>query len=150
MNYTDKALRLFHQEYNCAQSVFAPFASCCNLSEKQALALASGFGAGVGRMRGMCGAFSGLVMLCGMLKYEHVEEKDARCKNYELIQQLAAKFKEEFGTLNCSELLGLTVREKSMETAKPDERTGAYYQSRPCERCICFCAELGASLIGDR
>ena len=32
------------------------------------------------------------------------------------------------------------------ETARPGERTAAYYASRPCERCIAFCARSAAEL----
>ena len=32
------------------------------------------------------------------------------------------------------------------ETARPGERTAAYYASRPCERCIAFCARRAADL----
>ena len=49
-------------------------------------------------------------------------------------------FKQEFGTLYCRELLGLSPERLAAETARPGERTAAYYASRPCERCIAFCA----------
>ena len=64
----DKALAYFHQGYNCAQSVFTAFAEQMGLTDELALRLSSGFGAGVGRMRGMCGAFSGLTMVAGYCK----------------------------------------------------------------------------------
>ena len=44
------------------------------------------------------------------------------------------------------ELLGLTPEQLAGETARPGDRTAAYYASRPCERCIAFCARLAADL----
>ena len=58
----------------------------------------------------------------------------------------AASFKQEFGTLYCRELLGLSPESLAAETARPGERTAAYYASRPCERCIAFCARCAAEL----
>ena len=62
------------------------------------------------------------------------------------MQSLASDFKKEFGTLYCRELLGLTPEQLAGETARPGDRTAAYYASRPCERCIAFCAHLAADL----
>ena len=62
-----QALDYFHQGYNCSQSVFAAFADVCGLTEETALKLSSPLGAGIGRMREVCGAFCGLSMLAGSL-----------------------------------------------------------------------------------
>lgn len=67
-------------------------------------------------------------------------------KIFSLVQSLAASFKQEFGTLYCRELLGLSPERLAAETARPGERTAAYYASRPCERCIAFCARRAADL----
>lgn len=67
-------------------------------------------------------------------------------KIFSLVQSLAASFKQEFGTLYCRELLGLSPESLAAETARPGERTAAYYASRPCERCIAFCARCAAEL----
>ena len=62
-----RALDYFHQGYNCSQSVFTAFADVCGLSEETALRLSSPLGAGIGRMREVCGAFCGLSMVAGSL-----------------------------------------------------------------------------------
>lgn len=62
-----RALDYFHQGYNCSQSVFAAFADVCGLTEETALKLSSPLGAGIGRMREVCGAFCGMSMLAGSL-----------------------------------------------------------------------------------
>ena len=62
----NKAVELFMSGYGCCQSVVGAFADLYGLTPVQAMALAAGFGGGVGRMRMMCGAVSGLVILAGL------------------------------------------------------------------------------------
>ena len=50
-NHTEKAVALFTQVYNCAQSVFVAFSDVTGIDEKLAKRLSSSFGAGMGRMR---------------------------------------------------------------------------------------------------
>lgn len=143
MNKKEEALKLFHQGCNCSQSVFAAFAAECGLERGKALALSAPFGAGLGRMREVCGAFSGLAMVCGA-----GTDIDGRGEVYELIQQLAGEFKKEFQSLYCRDLLGLA--EGIIESPVPSERTEAYYKERPCERCIEFCAGLAERVLKER
>ena len=85
-----------------------------------------------------------MFLLAG-LERSAVEGADRASKsaNYALVQQLAAKFKEQTGTLICAELLGLS--KKDPISAVPEERTPQYYAKRPCPRMI----ELGARIFGD-
>lgn len=140
-----KALAYFHRGYNCAQSVFAAFAEDLGLSKELALRLSAGFGAGVGRMRGMCGAFSGLTMVAGYCKGNLSGEPEDKEVVFSLVRELAGAFTAEFGTLTCRELLHL--EEGVQESARPNERTRAYYDARPCERCVAFCARKAAELL---
>lgn len=85
-------------------------------------------------------------MLAGSLYGNSSPETGEKEKIFSLVQSLAASFKQEFGTLYCRELLGLSPERLAAETARPGERTAAYYASRPCERCIAFCARCAAEL----
>lgn len=145
MTAEEKALSYFHEGFNCAQSVFAALADQVGLSEQAALRLSSAFGAGLGRMRGTCGAFSGLCMVAGFCKGNLTGSPDDKEIIFSLTRQLADDFKNEFGTLTCRELLHL---DEEMETsARPNDRTASYYNSRPCERCVAFCAKKAQSLL---
>ena len=63
---------------------------------------------------------------------------EARTRNYALVQELAAKFKEENDSLICAELLGM--RTGKIEPPRPSERTTEYYRERPCPRLVgCAC-----------
>lgn len=115
------------------------------MSEELALRLSAGFGAGVGRMRGMCGAFSGLTMVAGYCKGNLTGVPEDKEVVFSLVRELAESFKAEFGTLTCRELLHLD--EVVQEGARPNERTQAYYAARPCERCVAFCARKAADLL---
>ncbi len=141
----ERALAYFHQGYNCAQSVFAAFAEQMSVSEELSLRLSAGFGAGVGRMRGMCGAFSGLTMLAGFRHGNLTGNPADKEHIFTLVREQAAAFKAEFGTLTCRELLHLDT--DVQEGARPNERTQAYYDARPCERCVAFCAKLAAGFF---
>ena len=61
------ALGYFNQGFNCAQSVFAAFHQEMGLSESEALRIASSMGGGIGGLREVCGAFSGLSLALGAL-----------------------------------------------------------------------------------
>lgn len=142
----EKAIDYFHQGYNCAQSVFAAFAEELGLSEAAALRLPSAFGAGLGRMRGTCGAFSGLALIAGFKHGNLSPDPADKERIFALTRKLADEFRTEFGSLQCRELLHLPP--DAEEGARPSERTAAYYAARPCERCVAFCAAKAAEILG--
>lgn len=145
MNAEDKALHYFHQGFNCAQSVFTAMADRLGLDESCALRLSSAFGAGLGRMRGTCGAFAGLCMIAGFCKGNLSGNPEEKEIIFSLTRSLAEEFKAEFGTLTCRELLHLDVEME--ESARPGDRTSVYYNERPCERCVAFCARKAQELL---
>lgn len=137
-------MELFKNGLNCSQAVLVSFAEELNLDKETAIKIASSFGGGMGRLREVCGAFSGLLMAAG-LKFGPSDPKDIQAKtaHYALVQHLAAKFREENGSIICRELLGLT----GPQTPKPDARTPEYYKKRPCPEMIACAARLMEELI---
>lgn len=130
-----KAVELFKSGYNCSQSVVAAFADLYGITEEQALKISSSFGGGIGRMRETCGAACGMFILAGLEKgTTDPTDKKGKVDNYQLVQDLAAVFRERNGSLNCSELLGLKKKEASPPT--PDERIPEYYAKRPCVKIV--------------
>lgn len=130
---TRKALQNFASGDNCAQSVFKAYADLLGLTEHQAGLLSAGFGGGIGRLRNNCGAFSAAVMLCGWFNGDNGGCKEMRREVYSTVQAVYAEFVQQFGTINCAELLGKSA---GIEPPTPDKRTSAYYFSRPCSRII--------------
>ena len=131
----ERAKELFHQGFNCSQAVFAACADIYGIEDEAlALRLAASFGGGIGRMRQTCGAACGMFLLAG-LQNGSASPGDAEGKknNYTLVQDLAAKFKDENGSLICSELLGIAPKPQE---PTPEARTEAYYQKRPCVEMV--------------
>lgn len=127
----EKAVTLFKQGFNCSQSVFAACADIYGIEDETlALRLSASFGGGIGRMRQTCGAACGMFMLAGLQNGSITpHDIDGKKQNYALVQNLAAQFKAENGSLICAELLGIIPKPQE---PTPEARTEAYYQKRPC------------------
>jgi len=134
------AEELFQQGYNCSQSVLAAFSDELGMDRETALRLSSSFGGGMGRLREVCGAVSGMFMVAGLM-YGYSDPKDgiAKTKHYQRIQTLAEQFKEENGSIVCRELLGLP---KGPDSPSPEERTPVYYRKRPCAQLVRCAAQI--------
>lgn len=144
----DRAVDYFMQGYGCCQSVVAAFADMYGLDEKLALKIAAGFGGGVGRMRMMCGAVSGIVMLVG-LEEGQTEGADREGKShcYKIVQQLLEESKQQNGSIICAEILGLNGQEKAVNSYVASERTAEYYKSRPCVAKVESAARIFAEYL---
>ena len=103
-----RAEELFMQGFNCAQSVAAAFADVYGYTEEQMLRVSAGFGAGIGRLRMSCGAFNAMALLAGLENGSVTPgDQQGKSQNYKLVQELAARFQQEHGSLICAELLKL-------------------------------------------
>ena len=145
-----RAVDNFMQGYGCCQSVVAAFADLYGLDETMAKRIAAGFGGGVGRMRMMCGAVSGIVILVG-LDCGQTEGADRQGKSacYKVVQQLLAESKEENGSLICAELLGLKGP-VPMGNYVASERTKEYYKERPCAAKVESAARIFARYLDQK
>jgi len=141
-NRVEKAVSLFQQGYNCAQSVFAAFADLYGIDKDTALRLSASFGGGMGRMRQVCGAVSGMFMVNGLVNGStDPSDHEAKTANYAMVQQLAAAFRQENGSIICGELLAGKIEKPSTDPA-PSERTAEYYHKRPCVEYVRQCAQI--------
>ena len=102
----------YHKKgFNCAQSVLASFGDLTQLPEKEAMALAGGFGGGIGGShQELCGAMSGAVMVLGML-YPHTsgESMDEKKRIYKISKEFQARFQKSFGCTHCGDLLASKI-----------------------------------------
>ena len=92
----DAAYAWFLKGYNCSQSVVAAFAPQIGLTEETALRLSAGFGAGIGRMREVCGAFCGVVTVLSMVYADPADPKD-KSRMYALVQEAAEQYRSRNG-----------------------------------------------------
>jgi len=145
--HAQRAMALFKEGYNCAQAVFLAFADKYDMDETSAARLASSFGGGLGRMREVCGAVSGMAMVAGMLYgYDSPTDYEGKTLHYARIQELAGKFTEVNGSIVCKELLGL---EKKEGTHVPEKRTEEYYKKRPCGELVGIAAAILEKFIEE-
>ena len=141
--YAEKAVQLFMEGYNCSQSVFGAFAERYGFDRDTAMRLSASFGAGMGRMREVCGAVSAMCMIAGLeTGATDGADQAQKAANYAQVQSLAAQFKEKYKTIYCADLLHLDKTKKESTNPLPEARTKGYYQKRPCPEIIRYAAEL--------
>lgn len=120
-------------------------------------------------MRETCGAACGMFMLAG-LEVQNDEDKPEQLdfeanpypsqtlkkKDYEVVQQLAARFREETGSIICKELLGLNKKRADGSipeieiVATPEARTDEYYKKRPCIRMVETAVRIYCSYLNEK
>ena len=143
----EQAVAYFKQGYNCAQSVYMAYADLFDLDVNLAAKIIAPLGGGMGRLREVCGAVSGMFLVAG-LKHpaDNPTDHEAKTRNYAAVQRLAEKFKQENGSIVCRELLGLAVRK---EDPTPEPRTDAYYKRRPCAEYVRIAATLAGEELNE-
>lgn len=94
--------------------------------------IATGFCGGLSRTGGMCGAVSGGVMAIGLDKGRCAPTELAD-ETYEKVQHFLMLFKEQYGSLNCCDLVGVDT---STEQGRTYARQNGLYA-----RCRIFSSE---------
>ena len=135
-----KAMELFKEGYNCAQAVVLAYEDYFEESPETLALMISSFGGGMGRLREVCGAVSGMFFVAGKL-YGYADPKASteKMEHYARIQELAKEFQMENGSIVCRELLGLTQKK---DEPTPEPRTEEYYKKRPCKELVGMAAAI--------
>ena len=143
-----RAVDNFMAGYGCCRSVVAAFSDLYGLDETLAKKVGAGFGGGVGRMRMMCGAVSGIVMLAGLdcLQTEG-SDREGKSACYKVVQELLEQSKQENGSIICAEILGIQGHEKAHSNYVASPRTAEYYKSRPCAAKVESAARIFANYL---
>ena len=145
MDHSIKAAQLFLQGYNCAQAVAVAFCDVTGLDADYTAKLVSGFGGGMGRLREVCGAVSGMFMVLGHLYGYDTPGDDAKKKElYTRVQGLAKQFEEINGSIICREIL-----KNPPSDPNPSPRTAEYYAKRPCAKMVMTAAKLMDEFIAE-
>ena len=138
MDHGLKAAELFLSGYNCAQAVAVAFHGELGLTESQAAKMASAFGGGMGRMREVCGAVSGMLLVLSQLYgYDTPGDDISKKELYSRVQALAAAFRAENGSIICREIL-----KNPPSDPNPTPRTAEFYAKRPCAKMVMTAARL--------
>lgn len=129
-----RAAGLFKEGYNCSQSVAIAFEDLLPYDREMLTKMISGFGGGMGRLREVCGAFSGVVfVLSNLYGYSDPKDYEGKKELYAKIQEMAKRVSAINGSIVCKELLGLVG--KPLDPV-PEKRTEEYYKKRPCDKII--------------
>lgn len=137
-DYATYAAELFENGYNCAQAVSVAFCDVTGLEPKAAAAMASSFGGGMGRMREVCGAVSGMLLVAGILYgYDTPGDDNGKADHYRRVQEMAAHFRAEAGSIICRDILKNPPSDPS-----PTPRSAEFYRMRPCTRMVYLAAEI--------
>ncbi|MDD5434963.1 MAG: C-GCAxxG-C-C family protein [Nitrospira sp.] len=120
INQSEQAVVLFKEGLSCSQAILSVFGKQFGIDHSMAMRLASGFGAGMGRMANECGAVTGAFMIIG-LKYGNTtaQDREAKEKTYELVKEFAKRFKARNSSIVCKDLLGCDIStENGFQEAK--------------------------------
>ena len=148
-NHAELARNNFLKGYNCAQAVAIAFSEEIGMSEAELARLASSFGGGMGKMREVCGAVSGALLVYGALRgNSDPEDGEAKKQHYANVRAFADRFKAEHETIICRELLH-NIGLKKDAGGDPEERTPEYYRTRPCVRFVETAATVLAEMLAE-
>ncbi len=100
MNREELALSYKHARFNCCQAVLLAFEDKVSLDRETLISLSAPFGAGMGNMKGSCGALVAAQMLTGLLPEDG---KPA----FKSAREVINAFEEMCGATVCEEIKGV-------------------------------------------
>lgn len=131
----------FRQGLNCSECVLGSFMEHFDTPfPKDVIALATGFGGGMGHTKNTCGAITGAVMALSAIvgrenpmAKETMPERIAELQDiYAVVGPMVHEMEEEYGTLICSEL------------SNPHGEWEGKARKKNCMQMISYCAGLAA------
>lgn len=143
-----RAREAFEQGYNCSQSVVLAYADVLGQDPEVLASFVAPLGGGMGRLREVCGAVSGMFMVSSAA-YRGASNTDraVRTQVYTGVQRLAECYRKECGSIVCRELLGL---KQHSDVPQPEERTADYYRRRPCAEYVALAARLVGEYLNEK
>lgn len=148
MTRAERAKSYFENGYNCCQAVVLAFEDLIGVDKDCLLKIASSFGGGFGRLREVCGAFSGASMVLGALFGYSQDDGNAKMEHYALVREIADKFKElNGGSIICKELIAGTEK---LSSENPSVRTEEYKKKRPCYEIVKNTAQILENHLKDK
>jgi C_GCAxxG_C_C family probable redox protein len=136
------AVSSFDQGFNCAQSVFAAFASQFGMDESSMLKLSSLFGGGVARRGQVCGAVSGGLMALGLAR--GADTPSGKEEAYRLGQEYLHNFEARHGSILCRDLLGYDI---STDAGRQLARENGAFKTL-CPKFVGDAAAIARTMMG--
>lgn len=137
----DKAIEFFEDGFNCAQSIIGAYEDKLGKNTNVLMDMASGFGAGMGRLQKTCGAVTGAFIVLSSLTNKNLP--GARERLDQDIQDFAARFREHFGELNCINLIQMDLNTEAERQQAHEEQVF----EKKCQKYIAFSIETLEELL---
>lgn len=128
----------FNNEYNCAQAVMMAFPELLAANQESIIKQAVGFGGGMGRLQEVCGAITGGIMIIGLHQGSGIPKKENKEFVYKKVQELGDRFRADWGTIKCSDLLGVNLRTDEGQ----ELHTSLLQKERICHKCVANAVEI--------
>ena len=119
----------FHNRgFNCAQAVVMTYCESFSMDKQTAMRASEAFGGGMGCFYSVCGALSGVIMLCGLKNGggDLLTGPTSKAETYAVAKNIVADFERHCGALNCRDI-------KAGKT--------------PCAECIRYACELAEKYL---
>ena len=140
-----KAIESFRAGLNCAQTVLGAYAEELNIDKDMAISVSCGFGAGMGRLQGTCGAVTGSYMVLGLYNCKKTTDNAVRkAGTYAMVQQFSEKFIEANGSTDCISLLKCDIKTDEAQQKAKEE----HLFEMVCEKCITDSIAIINQMIG--
>jgi len=135
-------MNCFNEGFDCSQAILSVYGKDLGLDEETAMKISCGLAVGVARTGRTCGAAIGAYMVIGLMHGRcRVDDKEAKERTFELIQEFDQRFAERNGSLNCTELLGIDLgKDRSSGSAKQQVK-------KICPKLVKDAAEILESLL---
>ena len=116
----EKAMRLFKEKYNCAQSIMLAYHDLVDIDEEMAFKISSGFEGGIAKLGKTCGTINASIMLLS-LKYGESNKEDIDTKNKK--REVIRNFMNDFMSvhqkgINCTDILTEEAKTYPMHSEK--------------------------------
>ena len=148
MNRGELAKKYFDDGYSCSQAVVLAFSDIIALEKDVILKIASSFGGGFGRLREVCGAYSGMSIVVGYLLGYSQTNGQNKMEHYALIRRLAEEFKvRNGGSIVCRDLIAGTEK---LSSENPAIRTDEYKKNRPCSEIVKNATDILEELLIEK
>ena len=138
----DNATDCFNNGFNCAQAVFSAYAPLLGIREDDALRIATGFGAGMGRQQEVCGAVTGAYMVISSMR-GMTDAKDIAAKEttYAMVKDFTRRFCQLHSSISCRSLLGCDI---NTDEGKKD------YNERKLSTAVCLpCVQDACRIVEE-
>jgi C_GCAxxG_C_C family probable redox protein len=146
-NINEKALESFRSGLNCAQAVFSAYSEKLGFDYDLAVSVSCGFGGGMGRQQGTCGAVTGAYMALGVHNCNKIAGNNERkAHTYAMVQEFSKRFRALHGATDCIDLLKCEIKTQEGH----DHAKALNLFETVCEKCITNAISIVDELVTEK